>query len=151
MKRLCILISILLFGSCCNKNQDDDFAYSYMKCVSIIEKYGYDCCSGNFDIDFDTAMWLYCDVSDYLSVLTGIKYHVIYVDVPVYESEFAVQQDIQYLKRWYEEYGRNMTKEDADSIVRKCYENHKCNLPNIDSVIVQWDKKMREHKHDNNS
>ena len=118
---------------------DNDFAHTYMKCVSIIEEYGYGCTSGYHEIDLE-ELGLFCDAADYMESLTGIKYHLTYVDIPIYESVYALQKDVQYLKWWYEKYGRKITKEEADSIVEKSYENPKVNPPNIDSVIVRWDK-----------
>ncbi len=141
MKKLYLLLfPIMLFCSCCNKKADDIFVQSYMKAVSIIEEYGYHICTDwGVAIDLET-MGIFCDAADYMGSLTGIDYHYIYVDIPVYESDSAVWQDVQYLKLWYEKYGRKMTKEEADLIVKKCYENHKSNPPNIDSVIARWDK-----------
>jgi hypothetical protein len=116
-----------------------------MKGISIIEEYGYTVCTDwSVEIDLET-LGLFCDATDYMGALTGINYHYTYVDIPVYESDSAVWQDVQYLKLWYEKYGRKMTKEEADLIVEKCYENHKSNPPDIDSVIARWDK-LQERK-----
>ena len=139
-----VIFSILLFCSCCNNSTEDAFAHIYMKGVSIIEEYGYGCTSGYFEIDLE-ELGLFCDAADYMGSLTGIKYHLTYVDIPVYESNAAVQQDVDYLKSWYKKYGRKMTKDDADLIVKKSYENSKSTPPNIDSVIARWDE-LQERK-----
>jgi hypothetical protein len=145
MKRLSPLLFILLFTNCSHKNTGDDFTYTYMKSISIIEEYGYCICTDwNVEIDLET-LGAFCDAADYLESLTGINYHYTYVDIPVYESDSAVLQDVQYLRWWYETYGREMTKEEADLIVKKCYDNHTSNPPNIDSVIVRWNK-IQERK-----
>lgn len=144
MTRLYLVLLILLFSSCCHKKQDDTFAQTYLKSMSIIEEYGSIVCT-DWNVEIDTVtMGLFCDAADYLGSLTGIKYHYIYADIPIYESDYAVQQDIQYLKCWYEKYGKKMTKVDADLVVKKMYENSKSNPPNIDSVIVKWKRKMLE-------
>ena len=139
-----LVFIILFFCSCSHKKQDDNFAYTYMKGISVIEEYGSRVCTDwNVAIDMET-LGLFCDAADYLESLTGIEYHYTYVDIPIYESNYAVQQDVQYLKRWFEKYGKTMTKDDADIIVGKEYENCKSNPPNIDSVIVKWERKMQE-------
>lgn len=141
MKRFFPFLYILLFIGCSHKMLDNDFAHTYMKCISIIEEYGYGCNSDYFEIDLE-ELGLFCDAADYMESLTGIKYHLTYVDIPIYESVDALQKDVQYLKWWYKKHGRKITKEDADSIVEKHYENHKVNPPNIDSVIVRWDRRQ---------
>ncbi len=144
MTRLYLVFLILLFCSCSHKKQDDTFAQTYLKSMSIVEEYGSIVCTDwNVEIDTET-MGLFCDAADYLESLTGIKYHYTDVDIPIYESDYAVQQDIQYLKCWYEKYGERMTKDDADLVVKKKYENSKSNPPNIDSVVVKWKRKMLE-------
>lgn len=144
MTRLYLVLLILLFSSCCHKKQDDTFAQTYLKSMSIIEEYGSIVCT-DWGVEIDTVtMGLFCDAADYLGSLTGIKYHYTDVDIPIYESDYAVQQDIQYLKCWYEKYGKKMTKDDADLVEKKMYENSKSNPPNIDSVIVKWKRKMLE-------
>lgn len=146
MKRLYLVLSIMLFFGCYHNKQEDTFAHVYLKGVSIIEEYGsYVCTDWGIEIDMET-MGLFCDAADYMGSLTGIKYHYTYCDIPIYESDSAVQQDVQYLIKWYEKHGRKITKEEADSIVGKNYENHKIDPPNIDSVIAKWDKKMQERK-----
>ena len=123
MTRLYLVFLILLFCSCSHKKQDDTFAQTYLKSMSIVEEYGSIVCTDwNVEIDTET-MGLFCDAADYLESLTGIKYHYTDVDIPIYESDYAVQQDIQYLKCWYEKYGERMTKDDADLVVKKKYEN----------------------------
>lgn len=140
MTRVYFFFAILLFCSCCNNSTEDAFAHTYMKGVSIIEEYGYGVCTDwGVEIDLET-LGAFCDAADYMGSLTGIKYHFTYVDIPIYESVYALQKDVQYLKWWYKKYGRKITKEEADSIVEKSYENYKANPPNIDSVIVRWDK-----------
>lgn len=144
MTRLYLVLLILFFCSCCHKKQDDTFAQTYLKSMSIIEEYGSIVCT-DWNVEIDTVtMGLFCDAADYLKSLTGIKYHYTDVDILIYESDYAVQQDIQYLKCWYEKYGKKMTKDDADLVVKKMYENSKSNPPNIDSVIVKWKRKMLE-------
>ena len=116
MTRLYLVFLILLFCSCSHKKQDDTFAQTYLKSISIVEEYGSIVCTDwNVEIDTET-MGLFCDAADYLESLTGIKYHYTDVDIPIYESDYAVQQDIQYLKCWYEKYGKKMTKDDADCL-----------------------------------
>ena len=141
MKRIYLLFLILFFCSCCNKKPDDSFARTYLNGISIIEEYGYHTCTDwGVEIDMET-IGVFCDAADYMGALTGIKYHFTYVDIPVYESDMAVQQDIQYLQWWYEKYGRKLTNKDAaDAIVHKYYKKYRCNPPNIDSVIARWDK-----------
>lgn len=120
------------------------FAWTYLKGISIIEEYGYDVCT-DWGAEFDLeTMGVFCDIADYLSALTGIKYHYTDVDILVYESDTAVQQDVQYLKKWYKKHGRIMTKKDSDSIVQQYYEKYKYGPPNIDSAITSWNKIRKE-------
>ncbi len=146
MKRFFLFLYILLFFSCSHKMLDNDFAHTYMKCISIIEEYGYDYIVDNyFEIDLE-KVGLFCDASDYMESLTGIKYHRTDVGIPIYESAYELQKDVQYLKWWYEKYGEKITKEEADSIVEKNYENPKVIPPNIDSVIVRWDRLQEKYE-----
>ncbi len=146
MKILYLVLSIMLFCSCYHKKQDDTFAHTYFKGVSIIEEYGsYVCTDWGVEIDMET-LGLFCHAADYMGSLTGIKYHYTYCDLPIYESDSAVFQDVQYLEKWYEQHGKKITKEEADSIVGKVYEKYTVDPPNIDSVIARWDKKMQERK-----
>lgn len=118
MKKLFIFIILgLIFTNCSHKSKcDDSFETFFNEKLNQIIKYDSITQLGD---PIPTELWMeFYENAGYLHLLTGHEFRFDRTEPPGYPSRKQLELDINDLKAWYHQHGKDMSIQTADSIVQ---------------------------------